>query len=234
MEFKRILTWLQQGRFRLKLLGTLFQPMTVAWLSTRSNISWDYSWRLVKEFFLAGIVECLTPEAQQGRIYSLTKKGVRCHRFFSKNLSFEPLEQEQNIDWSVLAWLSSTHRTAFVQALTNVMQPCEIRKSIVRLHPALKISQSNVYDLVYLFEDKNVIQRVPRTGQRRAVYELRKEYLPYQQLLRRLLIPPHVRIANDKQRNQNRVRTRKYRDSPEISVIVDSTDNEVNVTFPLP
>ncbi|MBI4154067.1 winged helix-turn-helix transcriptional regulator [Candidatus Woesearchaeota archaeon] len=62
---------------RTRIILALETPMTPTHLAKRTGISLSNMGTKLSDLQRHGIVECLTPRARKGRVYSLTPKGVR-------------------------------------------------------------------------------------------------------------------------------------------------------------
>ncbi|MBI2444967.1 helix-turn-helix domain-containing protein [Candidatus Micrarchaeota archaeon] len=74
MDFTDV-SFVLKGRKRKDLLLALDRPRTPTQISKVIDVSVTNLWSKLKALERQGLVECLTPEEQKGRIYALTKKG---------------------------------------------------------------------------------------------------------------------------------------------------------------
>jgi len=98
------------------------------------------------------------------------------------NLPLNGINQH-SVNWALYGWVCYSHRSVVLRALTEPMQPSEIRRRIRHRFPAAKISANNVRDIIRLFEKHGIVQKVFIKKKAHPRYELTESGVPFQKLL---------------------------------------------------
>lgn len=119
------------------------------------------------------IVRCLSEEVRRSRIYWLTEVGLLCQRrlYEEAGMDWTP-PVLLAIDWTLVAWVCYSHRTAVLKALSRPMQPCEIKRRARMLDEGVRMSANNVRDVIRLFLAKGIVVPVRDKKRRHLLYDL--------------------------------------------------------------
>ena len=142
--------------------------MTPKQLSVRTGLRAKTARAAVRELHLYGIVVCLTPERQQGRVYGLTLRGIRCkQRVCTRAHNASQLPFDPMFDWNVYGWLCFSQRRACLLTLNGPMQPATIARHAARAHrdrpfdaTRIRMSANNARDIVKLFLKQGLVTTV--------------------------------------------------------------------------
>jgi len=157
MPSSRTYQWVTQSKRWTTILAGLEQPSTAKQISQRTEISLDCCSYVLAEMVRAGLVQCLNPQARQGRLYWLTERGKQNQRRLRRILRWPRLNHDLPVvDWSLYGWICFRHRAAVIQALSEPMQPATIRRKARSQNPGLRMSANNVRDVIRLFLGRGI------------------------------------------------------------------------------
>ncbi len=187
MQYSEAYHWLKQGKRRRKILLTIRQPMTARQLSKHTEITLDTCSLVLKGLAGNGLVTCLNGRARRSRLYWLTQPGKECQSRLRRERGLGALRNDFPImDWELYGWVCFSHRAAVLTALREPMQPAQIKRVARSQNPALKMSANNVRDVVRLFLERGITERVPGVKNRsHSRYQLTKEGAQLRVLLMR-------------------------------------------------
>ena len=161
MKFEETLSWLTNGQQRVLLCNAITQPITADHLSRKTGVSMDATSSALREMTDYGILHCLNPEFRTSRLYWFTLLGIRCHKKLSKDNGLVPIEYNlPDVDWRLYGWTCYRHRSAVLKVLKMPLRPADIKRFIYRQFPGVNISANNVRDIIKLFEQRGVVQRI--------------------------------------------------------------------------
>lgn len=110
----------------------------------------------IKELVDRGLIHCLNRKARVGRVYGLTKKGIRTR----KKLGFKEYCHPQDIDWDLYGYVvSGKQRRTILKAMSeNIpMTSRLIRERANEYNP--RISRTNANDILQQFVRKKLTQK---------------------------------------------------------------------------
>ena len=117
----------------------------------KSNIS-----STIKELVGMNLIYCLTPKARLGKLYGLTKKGIRLR----KKLGFGDYYQPQNIDWYLYGWVvCGKQRKAILKAMVPgvPMSLRQIRERALEYNP--RLSRTNTNDVLQKLTKAKILEK---------------------------------------------------------------------------
>ncbi|MBN2642779.1 MAG: hypothetical protein JXR78_14090 [Victivallales bacterium] len=177
---KEVYKWIQKEESRKKILTVLKQPLTARQISKKTGIPAEICSYIVGDFVNRGILICLNPKAQNSRVYGLTESGIQCRKHcISDCTEYRSID----IDWSIYGWVCYNHRSTVLRMLAEPMQPTEVRRKIKKKLPQVKISDNNARDVIRLFFEKGIVQKVLVRKKAHPQYELTELGTKLQSLL---------------------------------------------------
>lgn len=184
MQLNQTLSWISRSSGRSQLITHLKQPITAKQLARASSLPSNSASYLLWELGTHQLLSCLNSTAQRSRIYWLTRLGQLSQRQLRKNQNLQPLIYDfPMVDWSLYGWVCFGHREAVILAMSEPMQPCQIKRKALIMNTTLRMSANNVRDIMRLFLAKGIIQPVRFRKKKHLRYEL----TPVGQQLRTLL-----------------------------------------------
>ena len=130
------------------------------------------------------LVECLNPAARRSRVNWLTELGVVCQGELVKSKGLTEVKHDfPRVDWEAYGWICFSHRSAVVKALTRPMQPATIKRVGRFRDPQIRMSANNVRDIIRLFLERGIVQKVSIRGKAHPRYELTEMGRKMQDLL---------------------------------------------------
>lgn len=192
MGHQKSYEWITQGKRRQDVLIALKQPMTAKQLGKVSGYALDCVSVVLDELRSNGIVECLNDASQRSRVFGLTGSG-KCIRKRLCEESGRPSDTwfVSEMDWDLYGWVCFSHRSAVLKALREPMQPATIKRVASRNDRDLRMSANNVRDVIKLFLEKRIVQKLP---QRRRVHPL-YQLTSLGHLLRNLLMEAEIPVV---------------------------------------
>ncbi len=122
---------------------------------------------VLKELAGNGLVTCLNDRARRSRLYWLTQPGKQCQSRLQQERGLGALRNDFPIvDWELYGWVCFTHRAAALTALREPMQPSQIKRVALSHNPELKMSANNVRDVIRLFLESSIVERLPGSKKR--------------------------------------------------------------------
>lgn len=151
------------------------QPLTAKQISGRTGIDIDTCSHILCRFADKGITECLNPKAHNSRLHWLTPRGrdyrKRLHQ--EKSLTVEETECDvDSVNWDTYGLVCYRHRSAIIRILTEPMQPSAMKRRLRRAAPNIAISSNNIRDIVKVFLQKGIVQKVFVRKKAHPRYEL--------------------------------------------------------------
>ena len=136
--------------------------MTARQLSQHTGIALDTCSLVLKGLAGSGLVTCLNGRARRSRLYWLTQPGKRCQSRLQQERGLGDLRNDFPIlDWELYGWVCFSHRAAVLTALREPMQPSQIKREARSQDPALTMSANNVRDVIRLFLERGIVERLP-------------------------------------------------------------------------
>src|SRR6185295_1034998 len=149
------------------------QPLTAIQVARSTQWSLDASCDLLAELFAHRLLYCLNEEAHRYRLYWLTPLGVQCQRRMRSRLFLAPHPHDfPRVDWRLYGEVCFSHRSAIVTALSEPLQPCEIKRRARHRDPLLRMSANHARDAIRILHEYGVVRRVPVSGKYWPRYEL--------------------------------------------------------------
>ena len=185
MRFSEAYHWFIQGERRQQILLKMKQPMTAKQLSFQTGLELDSCSYVLWELSIYAVVCCLNKDSRKSRLYWLTELGKACRHRLAEHQGLSLVTHElPNIDWNLYGWVCFTHRAAVIKALHIPMQPVRIVKTARFKDPYIRMSANNVRDVITLFLQKGIVQKVPGPRKRsHPRYSLTTTGLKLQELL---------------------------------------------------
>lgn len=180
MQTSKVYKWIQKEESRKKILTVLSLPLTARQISKKTGIPAATCSYTIKGFVDCGVMVCLNPTAQNSRIYGLSESGIQCRKHCIPDCSEY---YSADIDGELFGWACYNHRSAVLRMLTEPMQPSKIRQKIKLKQPKIKISANNTRDVIRLFLEKGIVQKVHVRKKAHPLYELTDLGMKLQSLL---------------------------------------------------
>lgn len=166
------------------MLISIQQPMTAKQLSRQTAISNETCSYLLGKFAVLQLCVCLNPEAGNSRVYWMTDMGREIQNQLQGEMNLPPKDISfHSVNWALYGWVCYNHRSVVLRALTESMQPSEIRRRIRYRFPSARISANNVRDIIRLFEKQGIVRKVVVRKKAHPRYELTEIGLQFQNLL---------------------------------------------------
>ena len=180
MRTSKVYEWIQKEESRKNILTVLTLPLTARQISKKTGIPAEICSYIVNTFVDKGVLVCLNPTAQNSRVYGLSGIGLQCRKHCCPDVSEYGAA---DIDWTVYGWVCYNHRSAILRMLTEPMQPSEVRRKIKQRLPQVKISANNTRDIIRLFLEKGIVQKIFVRKKAHPRYELTDLGIKLQSLL---------------------------------------------------
>lgn len=167
-----------------KVLLALKQPLITRQISKKTGIPAYTCGYIISTFVDSGVLVCLNPRARNNRLYWFTKAGLQYLKLLYSihNLTYRtPLLPD--IDWNLYGWACFSHRSAIIKALTDPMQPSEIKRFFRFQKTPIRISANNIRDIIHLFLIKGIVRPVQNRGKSHPRYELTETGIKLRHLL---------------------------------------------------
>ncbi len=155
-----------KGKQQLAVLGAIRRPTTGKQILDEARkeapkISYADLRQIVRSFEKAGLLHCINPQHQTGRVYTLTPKGIAsAHSHFK---DFEYAYPRQRIDWSTYASIarSKSLRVTLDAFRTTMLghdrrTPTQIRKQLTTRY---SISMSFLIGAIRRLEKMGLVTR---------------------------------------------------------------------------
>ncbi len=175
MQTSNVYEWIKKEEHRKTVLASLTQPLTAKQLSRKTRIGIDTCSHVVGRFAQQGLAVCLNPTARSSRLYGLTDLGRKCREKLCRELGLpeKPEVYEiPSIDWELYGWLCFSHRAAIMRILSEPMQPSAMKRKLRSVNASVKISANNIRDVIRLFLQKGIVQKVFVRKKAHPRYEL--------------------------------------------------------------
>ncbi len=173
MQTSNVYKWIRKEENREKVLVSMRQPLTARQISRKTGIRVDTCSYILGKFAGKGIASCLNPKAKNSRLYWLTEVGQGCQKRLHRELSLpEKTYDLPSVDWELYGWVCYKHRTAIVRVLIEPMQPAEMKRRLRQFGSNVRISANNIRDIVRLFLQKGIVQKVFVRKKAHPRYEL--------------------------------------------------------------
>jgi DNA-binding HxlR family transcriptional regulator len=158
--------------------------MTAKQLSRQTAISNETCSYLLGKFAVLQLCVCLNPEAGNSRLYWVTDLGRKLQIQLREEMNL-PIKDIgfHSVNWALYGWVCYNHRSVVLRALTESMQPSEIRRRIRHKFPSARISANNVRDIIRLFEKQGIVRKVYVRKKAHPRYELTETGVQLQKLL---------------------------------------------------
>jgi len=168
------------------MLISIQQPMTAKQLSRQIAVSNETCSYLLGKFAAIQLCVCLNPEAGNSRLYWMTDIGREIQDNLREEMNLPKWDIGfHSVNWALYGWVCYSHRSVVLRALTEPMQPSEIRRKIRHRFSSAKISANNVRDIIRLFEKQGIARKVFFRKKAHPRYELTETGLIFQKLLNR-------------------------------------------------
>ena len=169
---------------------SLKQPLTAKQISKKVKIGVDTSSYILGKFVAKGIGVCVNPSARNSRLYWTTDIGRKCQERLRREFSLaEEAYDVPLVNWELYGWVCYNHRAAIIRALTEPMQPAEMKRRLRYLDSDIRISANNIRDTIRLFLQKELVQKVFVKKKAHPRYELTELGAKFQGLLSRAEVP---------------------------------------------
>lgn len=182
---------------RQHLMRLLSQPMTPAHLAQQAGLTTKAACKVVAELREHGLIECLTPNIQRGRLYARTTLGESVWSLIKKRSASEPpankLPAEDHLAYASVCY---RHRSVVVRGLGMPRQASQIKHWIRSNLPGAKISANNVRDVLRKLIRIGIVYRTNSDHEYYPVYALTKRGQRFRDLLDQAMSLPADQ-AND-------------------------------------
>ena len=176
--------WIVQAPARAAVLAALTQPLTATQLARRTGTRRDQCSKVITGLLSQALARCRNAGARRSRLYWVTRPGQRLRDRVRKLLELAPCSvPPSDVDWNTYGWLCYTHRSAVVKALDRPMRPAEIKHRARFLDTAVRISVSNVRDIVRLLLARGIAEPVRIRRRSRPRYQLTASGRQFRDLL---------------------------------------------------
>ncbi|MFG0252414.1 MAG: hypothetical protein ACF8NJ_06015 [Phycisphaerales bacterium JB038] len=176
--------WIVQTPSRAIVLAALTQPLTATQLATRTDTRRDQCSKVITGLICHALTRCINACARRSRLYWVTRLGKQLRDSQRQRLGLPRAEPiPAGIDWHTYGWLCYTHRSAVVKALDRPMRPGEIKHRARFLNPEVRISASNVRDIIRLLLARDIVEPVRIRKRSRPRYILTDRGMQFRQLL---------------------------------------------------
>jgi DNA-binding MarR family transcriptional regulator len=158
---EKALKFVERSRRRFRALLQLQMPMTPKQLGIKLGMDGDTVGLILGQLAKAGLVRCLTPDVPSGRLYALTRPGMRMQRELARKLDL-PLQAPETpeMDWTLYAWVSFRHRSAILKAMREPMRTSMIKRRAKMMNPHLRMRTGNAREVLKLFLKKGIAEKV--------------------------------------------------------------------------
>ncbi len=190
MQTSNVYKWIKKEETRKKVLMSLRQPLTAKQISRRTRISVDTCSYLLGKFAAKGIGVCVNPNARNSRLYWITDTGRKCQERLRRELSLSEESYDVSpVNWELYGWVCFNHRAAIIRIITGPIQPSEMKRRLRYLNSDIRISANNIRDVIRLFLQKGLVQKVVVKKKFHPRYELTELGAKFQGLLSRAEVP---------------------------------------------
>ena len=175
---------LVRSKRRRKIIATMTQPSTAAQLAAKTAMTLNGCCESLRQLRSSGHIECLNPQAINGRVYWMTREGMNLQRRFYQERGI-PLPERfvPEVDWNLYGRVCSTHRSTVIRTLNEPMQPAQIKRKAYFRDPTIRMSSNNVRDVILFLLKRDVVDRVHRKRAAHPLYQLTTLGMKYQMLL---------------------------------------------------
>ncbi len=190
MQTSNVYEWIAKEDNRKKTVLSMNQPLTAKQISRRTRITVDTCSYLLAKFAAKGIAACLNPNARNSRLYWVTDIGQKYQKRLHLELSLPEKQYDvPSVNWELYGWVCFNHRAAIIRILAEPMQPAEIKRKLRQIGSDIKISANNIRDIVRLFLQKGIVQKVFVRKKAHPRYELTELGTKLKELLSRAEMP---------------------------------------------
>jgi predicted transcriptional regulator len=180
--------WITKEEDRKKIVLSMRQPLTAKQISRKTRINVGTCSYLLGKLAARGIAACLNPDARSSRLYWVTELGKACHkRLCPDQPAIAP--DLKSVNWELYGWVCFNHRAAIIRILAEPMQPSEMKRKLRQIGSNVRISANNIRDIVRLFLQKGIVQKVFARKKAHPRYELTELGTKLQELLRQAEMP---------------------------------------------
>lgn len=172
------------SRLRQRVYLSVTQPMTATQLSGKLGRSLARCSKALLGLKSHKLMKCLNPAALRNRIFWLTPLGRKLRRHLDNHASSSC--DLPDIDWKLYAKVCFNQRSQVIQALTNPMQPSEIKRKAASLFPNCRMSANNVRDVIGYLNVQGIVRPVRHKNKAHPRYKLTKMGLQMRRLLLRV------------------------------------------------
>jgi hypothetical protein len=184
-----------------RLILAVRQPSTARQLSRTTGYSLEVSTWFLGKWVWGGLFFCYNIYAQRSRLYWFTDEGFWYANSIRSNVDLPLLQCDTSeMDWNLYAWVCFSQRSAIIKNLTQPLQPSALKLKARHENPHLRMSASNVRDLLPLMERRGIVRKVWIRGQVYPSYELTD--LGWK--LRSLLLQAEMPVEKVQERNRKR------------------------------
>ncbi len=188
MQQNNVYKWIIKEEERKKIVLSIRQPLTAKQISRKTRINVGTCSYLLSKFAARGITVCLNPDARSSRLYWVTDMGRKCQKHLGPDLP-ELTRDLPSVNWELYGWICFNHRGAIIRILTEPMQPSEIKRKLRQIGSDVRISANNIRDIVRLFLQKGIVQKVFARKKAHPRYKLTELGTKLQELLRQAEMP---------------------------------------------
>lgn len=170
----------------------MHMPLTALQIARKTRLELDTCSSAIVMMARMGIVNCLNPSSKNCRVYRLTEIGMEIQKSLESEFNVSRPGEifiPEGIDWELYGLVCYRQRSAVIQAITQPMQPCQIKRYL-RIHrPQITISQNNIRDIMREFLKYGIVQKVFVRKKAHPQYELTDSGLAFQKLLNQADMP---------------------------------------------
>ena len=186
MQYSKINKWINQDESRKKVLISIQQPMMAKQLGRQTAVPNETCSYLLSKFAHLQLCVCLNPEAVNSRVYWITDLGRAVQSQLRREINLPVMDISlPSVNWDIYGQLCYSHRSVVLRALTEPMQPSEIRRKIRYRFPRARINANNVRDIIRRFSKQGLVQKVVVRKKVHPRYELTEVGMQLQKLLNR-------------------------------------------------
>jgi len=183
--------YLTQSERRRRILHAITQPISARQLAKRTGLSQDGCCEVLAQLKQKKLIVCLNEEARQSRLYVPTNSGFRLQRRLRAEYQLTHRDfYVPDCNWELYGRMCHRHRSAVILAMTEPLQPSDIKRRARSRNSSLRMSANNVRDIMRLFVLWGVAKPVQFRRKAHFRYELTDLGRIFQELLQQAEVRP--------------------------------------------
>ena len=169
-------------------LAALIQPATATQLAKRTGFPRRQCSDILSCLLRHSLVTCLSPNAIRCRLYWVTRRGQVLRSKLDPSSESKVLEFPV-VPWDLYSSVCHGHRAAVIKAMSEPMQPAEIRRKACFRDASLRMSSNNTRDLMRYLLRTSIVEPVKVRKRSHLRYQLTDLGRDIQKLLQRAEAP---------------------------------------------